>query len=519
MKETSMGHGHRWTESRAVTGVLFAALLGLCFAGCYEDNCALRGTCFVPCPLDPADTPWQAVDAACGVWASSSAGDDGNAGTPRAPVATLSKAIALAVTTTGRVYACAEQFDGKVELPAGISLFGGFDCGAGRWGFQGPARTKIRANPDEIPLVLLGSARGEPSLITDLDVRAEDASLPGGSSMAVLARAGANADLRRSYFRSGRGADGADGEGEHLGPPAAKGQLGNSGEDACTALFGSGGDMVAQLCDDGSGSEGGAGGDGGDVAANDGSDGGVAPVPNPQGFGRGGWGEDLMKGLSCKAGVDGAPGAKGEDGQGAHGHGYITNEGYVGRRGDDGQHGFPGQGGGGGGGSAGSKLACGAGMPLGGSGGGAGGSGGCGGKGGKGGQPGGASIALATLSTSLTTYDVELEAGDGGRGGHGAPSGKGAQGGLPGMGGAGWGSAHPGCPGGSGGHGGDGGHGGGGLGGPSIGFAYATMSVPSIVFLSISLGAGGDGGLGGDPQSPMMNGQAGIRGPVVQLLP
>jgi hypothetical protein len=501
-------------------GAFFAALLGLCLAGCYEDNCEIRGTCFVPCPLDPADTPWQAVDAACGVWASSSAGHNDNAGTPQAPVATLSKAISLAITTTGRVYACAEEFDGKVELPAGISLFGGFDCGAGRWGFQGPSRTKIRADPDEIPLVLTGSARGGPSVITDLDVRAEDASLPGGSSVAVLALAGANADLRRSHFQSGRGADAADGKGEHYGPPADNGLLGDPGDDACTMLLGVGGHMVAQICDDGSGTAGGAGGNGADMAAGDGLDGAVAPSPNPQGFGLGGAGEDLMKGLPCKAGVAGAPGAKGTNGLGAAGPARLTSEGYAGIWGEDGQHGLPGQGGGGGGGSAGAKLVCGAGMSsFGGSGGGSGGSGGCGGQGGKGGQPGGASIALATLSPFLTADAVTLEAGDGGRGGHGAPGQKGAQGGLPGMGGAGWGSAHPGCPGGAGGPGGDGGHGGGGLGGPSIGFAYATDDKLSIDFLSISFGAGGDGGLGGDPQSPMMKGQVGAGGVTVQLKP
>jgi hypothetical protein len=448
-------------------------------------------------------------------------GNDGNPGTPDAPVASLSRAILLAEVGEPRVYACAEYFHDEVTLPAGVSLYGGFFCEPGHWRHVGqPMLTTLHALTAATPLTLTGSAGDGQSVITDLDVQAVDATTAGGSSIAVLALADANADLRRCVLEAGKGWDGLDGEkGDHFGEPAKKGRLGNSGQDACTGLPAMGGAMVALLCDDDGSSMGGAGGDGGDQAANPGADGVVAPAPNPKDFGLGGQAEDVLRGLACTPGLDGAKGKSGSHGLGGAGPGRLTEKGYVGVWGGQGEHGWPGQGGGGGGASVGSKAACGIGLPHGGASGGSGGTGGCGGRGGKGGQPGGASIALATLSARVTGQKVKLVAARGGNGGRGSPAQKGAQGGLPGVGGAGWGGASPGCHGGKGGFGGDGGHGGGGLGGPSVGLAYVGVTKPSIVELHAYVASGGDGGLGGDPLLAETNGQAGASAEELELDP
>src|SRR5262245_56065513 len=59
------------------------------------------------CWDDPAQGP--PLDE-CGVWASTSLGDDANPGTQAAPVASLAKAIELAKQGTRHVYACGETW-------------------------------------------------------------------------------------------------------------------------------------------------------------------------------------------------------------------------------------------------------------------------------------------------------------------------------------------------------------------------------------------------------------------------
>ncbi|NUQ78847.1 MAG: hypothetical protein HUU21_35430, partial [Polyangiaceae bacterium] len=56
-----------------------------------------------------------AVEDACGVFVAAS-GDDANDGTRASPVATLAKAVKLAQAGSGRVYACAEMFEGALVV-------------------------------------------------------------------------------------------------------------------------------------------------------------------------------------------------------------------------------------------------------------------------------------------------------------------------------------------------------------------------------------------------------------------
>ena len=485
------------------------------------------------CPEDPSDGPTRED---CGVWASSSLGDDKHPGTRTMPVATLARAVEIAGGGSGsesgsgsgkrRVYACAETFAEGVVVPRGVSLFGGFDC-AHDWqsppavsdGDEGMEyadatahRTVIAPAADVIPLLLAGAWKGEgegageedgegESVLFGLSIRAADAKAPGGSSIGVLAEPGARAALFRCDITAGDGADGAPGA--HGGEgPAPSGLPGSKGWDACSGAVGLGGPPVIATCDDDEKSVGGNGGNGGTQLAGDGSPGTPEPTPNPANQGAGGEGQTAF--TLCTAGTTGASGGVGTPGLGGAGPGRLTSLGFSGPRGKDGSHGKAGQGGGGGGSSLGKLTVCPPGLG-GGAGGGSGGSGGCGGKGGKGGRSGGASIGIATRSDGVRLLSqVHITTGTGGRGGKGGTAQLGGSGGAAGPGGSGAKTADdavpPGCPGMFGGHGGHGGHGGGGAGGPSIGVAYSSFFPPDIQgLLLVALGKGGPGGNGGNP--------------------
>ena len=511
---------------------LARALLGVAAcgssSGCYDFNCDQDYLCpslgdeEPSCPADPAEAAGNPVPARCGVWVSSSLGDDAHKGSPNAPVATLDEALRKALDGPRRVFACSEKFEGPVEWPAGVSLHGGFECADLQWRYlHGVDKTTLTAPADLIPLTLTGSALPEPSMLTDLVVQAQAAGVPGGSSIAVLALADARAEIRRSKLWADNGADGADGDsGDHLGFPAKDGLHGKDGGGACTSAVGEGGALVALDCGDDA-SFGGEGGDGGVQAATSGDDGEVAPAMSAPDLGLGGQGEDLLAGTSCTKGVPGGAGIEGETGLGAAWPPRLTASGYVGVGGADGKRGRAGQGGGGGGASAGT-AACGAGFPHGGAGGGSGGSGGCGGRGGRGGQPGGSSIALATLTGELMLVEVYFATGNGGRGGAGGMPQQGGQGGLPGIGGLGLrtpGGPNAGCIGGVGGRGGDGGPAGGGLGGSTFSLAYAGTAPPSLVSFGHQKGKAGEGGPGSDADNSLTSGAAGRSSEIEPLLP
>lgn len=519
----------KWQSHVRVLGVLVCLLTGAltaCTATGYDDACYEDFTCDPPsggaggagtggsggaaggvlCPEEATDD--MEMDEG-GVWVSSSTGDDAGEGTPQSPLKTIGAAIPLAQTRNFRIYLCGEEYEEAVDLPSGVSLSGGFDCGNG-WRYLGKERRAVIAPaPDLIPLRLLSG--GTPSIICQVDLIAADAVTPGGSSIAMLAPPDTRAEFHHARFLAGNGADGLDGEdGGHGVPPAQPGLSGFKGTDACAMDISPGGAAVTLECEDGSMSQSGGGGDSGERAALPGGHGSPEPDPNPQALGAGGTAESTAPPGACTGGSAGGQGADGAEGIGATEPGRLTADGYLGVPGGDGWHGGIGQGGGGGGGSIG-KATCGS-FPHGGGSGGSGGTGGCGGRGGKGGRPGGSSIALGLLSPDIALYDVILTAGDGGDGGDGGVAQPGAPGGLPGIGGAGFSGADPvkkGCAGGAGGYGGDGGNGGGGRGGHSAGVARIAGiklkgDAPGIFF-----GVAGLGGVGGNPASIPALGAAG----------
>ncbi|WP_437875745.1 PGRS family protein [Sorangium sp. So ce513] len=446
----------------------------------------------------PSETD-GAVDDTCGVFVAAS-GNDGSAGTKAEPVKTLAEALRRAREKGSDVYACAEPFAESVEVPAGISLFGGLDCGSG-WTWIGEqTKTTVAPEAEAIPLTL---ARGEGTTrIEDIEARAPDAQGKGGSSIAVLAD-GATAEFARCALVAGNAADGADGDDAPSEAPE-RAPSGNDGVDACSDLDDvegpdttlPGGAQVVNACGDEL-SIGGAGG----VSNVSNGGGGDVGTPVSQGNGTGGLGEST-DGWNCNVGgTNGGAGAgdngtPGTPGAGASGLGALSAAGYTGVPGGDGTPGKPGQGGGGGGGAKGGPV-CSGGVSGAGASGGSGGAGGCGGLGGRGGAAGGASIALASVDASVTLIDCTLTAGRGGNGGKGGNLQPGASGGSGGRGGVGVGGSSDGCDGGKGGQGGNGGPGGGGLGGPSLAIAFRGEPVKQEGKTMLMPGTPGAGGLGG----------------------
>ncbi|MFS8068416.1 MAG: PGRS family protein [Byssovorax sp.] len=422
-------------------------------------------------------------------------------------------ALKLATEAEQRVYACAELFSEAVVMPSGFTLFGGLDCHNG-WAYSGAStRTMIKPLDSAIALTFLKGEHGL-SLVTDVHAEGPNASAPGASSIAVLAREGSEVVLRRCTLVANHGAAGWPGEpGDEHNMPGGAGTSGTPGADACSADMIQGGAQVKTSCG-GLTSIGAQGGNGGPTSGTAGADGQPSPSPNPLGFGVGGKGES--GGAGCMVGEAGADGANGKDALGAHGPAHISDSGYEADAAGDGEDGLPGQGGGGGGGRRAGALFCGV-SPKGGAAGGSGGSGGCGGKGGRGGGAGGSSIALVSLAQSLTLTDCHLTAGDAGDGGNGGVNQIGGPPGIAGEGGTGKNGSGFGCAGGQGGKGGNGGNGGGGLGGSSIAFAHIALTY-DLTAVNLVVGKRGKGGYGGNPNLMGSAGEDGIAQPLAALL-
>jgi hypothetical protein len=512
-----LARDRRWAAS--ATAALLGLVSGLVGAGCVEVPCGPRLSCDPPAgaadeddfptfPLPFCPTAPQAgvtPPDGCGVFVSSSLGDDASVGTREAPVKTIARALDLAAQSSGIIFACSEAFPEAVRVRGKVDIWGGFDCTMGWLHYGGARGTVLDAGPDVVPLLFEPRAT---STIFDVEVQAKAATVPSGSSIAAAVLAGAVVHIHRGKLFGGLAAAGADGAPGHpMNAPAMAGTDGRFGQDACTDDFVSGANPVQIGCE-GQNSTSGFGGEGTTDHGLSGGDGELMPIPNPGGFGLGGRGATPT--VDCINGDTGANGLDGAHGMVTRGLGRFDDRGtYLGVNGGDGGHGFPGQGGGGGGGTRGGAMFCGTERKTGGASGGSGGSGGCGGRGGQGGSHGGASIGLVILNASVNIDGTELRGRQGGDGGDGGYFQIGGAPGAGALGGRGFGGSPFGCSGGDGGKGGNGGHGGGGQGGPSIGVAYVGAP-PLVVRSEPSAESGGRGGLGANPSVPDSAAEAGL---------
>ncbi|MDC3957289.1 hypothetical protein [Polyangium jinanense] len=465
---------------------------------CAEDGKPYQGGAEVPeeCRALPSAEP-SVIKDECGVFVSALAADGGD-GTKAKPFKSLQAAVDKARTVTARIYACADgDYAERVDVPAGVSIFGGFDCQGAEWNYDTTKKARINppepASPDEVQ-ASLRVVGAQTTRLEDLRIEAANATLKGGSAIALIVD-GATVNFVRTELIAGNGNDGAQGvtPTDDIGPsdPDDLNIRGNSGQNAC--MGGAGGNpggaaKANPICNE---SSGGKGGNGQETSGDVGGDGIPAPNPNPNNRGVGGLG-DTGAG-DCETGQPGANGTIGSDGAGGMNDGALdASKGHIGVSGQPGGKGTIGQGGGGGGGSKG-KSGC-----FGASGGG-GGAGGCGGNGGFGGMAGGSSIGIVSIGATLSFQMVGITTGAGGYGGDGGFGQAGGNGGNGGNGGSGatMGGATPyGCNGGPGGNGGDGGTGGGGRGGHSLGIAYRGGNV-SEAGATITTGTAGPGGMGG----------------------
>jgi len=454
--------------------------------------------------------PWSdpcVLNDALGVFVSSSKGDDGaNDGTKVKPYATVGKALQEAKKSgKGRVYLCAEAYEGAVTAQTGIAIFGGLDCGdLSEWKAT-TKHAKVKAKSGEVAALRVEPGTGN-VWIGEVDFEGADAAEAGGTSFGAYVE-NAGVKLERLSIVAGKGKAGA--APEAMPDKAADGTQGNAGKPAVCSNPPStllGGEPVTSCAGESSSGMGGVA-----VLAADGASGtgGLPfhPSSSSPADGVGGVGGKLN--LSpCTPGHDGASGPDGLGGTGGKSFGSLVNGQYVASDGEAGNAGLPGQGGGGGGASAGAAGCIGAS-------GGGGGSGGCGGKAGAGGKGGGASIALVVLQSSdaVVLSNVMLGASDGGDGADGQAGGFGGEVGAGGVFGAGntGGGVLKGCAGGSGGVGGRGGGGGGGGGGASIALLFSgkdPLTSPGSGSVQHSVGQAGKGGLGGAPSA--QGGEAGL---------
>jgi hypothetical protein len=362
-------------EKRARARLTAAGLLGVLLGlgllegmGCSEPSCEDGRTCAklvvdagtdidaetdaeaTPPECVPITNPGTAVDSTCGVFVAKSLGAvDTHPGTMEQPVASLAKAIELALARTDapRVYACAETFEEAITVPPGVTIYGGLDCENGWLWVGDKTRTTLTAAPGTIPLKMTadmgqGTVQIEDVHVVATSIPQNGSAKAGTSSIAAVADRVGLVDLRRCVLEAGDAVPGANGE-EHV-ERASPGLGGNRGGNACSAVSVDGGAAQVNSCgtqEENDNSIGGKGGDG------DNSGGGTGNAGFPLRAENGGKGE--AGSTQCTQGTAGDNGEEGTLGMDAQGTGTISQDGYTGVPGSDGGRGTPAQGGGGGG--------------------------------------------------------------------------------------------------------------------------------------------------------------------------
>ena len=239
-------------KTLAFFGILVTATLGQ-LVGCSTDaeNCNLNyETCanasgsssgVVAPPPECADSPSQnaeVIRSDCAYFVGGSKANDSNTGGETDPFATLGAAINAAKTKKARVYLCGSVAE-RVDIPAGVSVFGGFDCTAEEWKYDAAQRATISPTAPDADTAFQSSVRiagtGKTSL-EDINIIAANAEIAGGSSIAVIVSDG-TVNFVRTNLTAGDGKDGAAGATpmDDIGPdkPDNVAVAGNSGTVAC----------------------------------------------------------------------------------------------------------------------------------------------------------------------------------------------------------------------------------------------------------------------------------------------
>jgi hypothetical protein len=444
-------------------------------------------------PVDGTATQSELTDA-LGVFVAST-GHDSADGSHERPLATIQAGIDRAKTVGKRVYVCAGTYKESLVLADSISVIGGLDCAGNDWRTgSGVSRVESPRSPAILAKDLTSATRLE-----GLDVTAPSATLPGDSSLGILAYRAAGLVIAHTKITAGnamKGEDGAEGAPLSNAPTANGFEAGGSidcnakfyncerlvGSNAWTRPSGGGGGTNECVGAPGFTAEAGSTGGGGGLfeAFFDPQ----IPGTNYRAYMGGGYAE------TTAAARSGASGASGADGQSAPGPGTLSSDGFTpasGTAGSNGATGFGGRGGDGWGSPATDRGQAVIGHIYRGYGGAGGGAGGCPGLAGSPGKGGGASFAALLVESPITFDGVELTSGIGGAGGLGtfgsAPTAGGAAGanntGIPNL------TAN------AGGNGGAAGVSGNGASGPSAAIAHTGGAPKQVGANKLTPGAGG----------------------------
>ncbi len=224
-----------------------------------------------------------AVGDSCGVFVSSSKGDDLGDGSRASPYRTIGKAIGSAKA----VYLCGESFSEVVTLPSGQSIYGALDCSSD-WHYDSKAKSTITATD---PIVFKVSGSSGATTVQDVALVAQDATMAGGSSIAALVD-GATVSFVRVDLKAGKGATGAAGDSPF--GTGKSGQPGPKGTGSCASgetPVPADSNVPVNDCGNGESSSGGKGGTGNIGDGGAGNSGNANPY-NACGGGQGGLGGD-----------------------------------------------------------------------------------------------------------------------------------------------------------------------------------------------------------------------------------
>ncbi|MGH7436263.1 MAG: hypothetical protein ACRENE_11380, partial [Polyangiaceae bacterium] len=317
----------------------------------------------------------------------------------------------VAKAASKRLYVCAGTYPEQLTMSAsrdGVSVFGALDCAT--WAYDTSKRVIVAPTAAGYALKVEGLQAG--AVFEDLEFDAQDATAPGGSSVAAFVSSSQNVAFHRVVVVAGDGANGAPGSSaaSHLDggagssnwygtPPSYPELNGVSAGDAGGAAG------AACVCSDHSSSTGGAGGGPMNIPTLS------SGLPSYADAGAGAAGANAAACGSGGTAQNGADAPSSSSNPVLALAGVLSATGWVSGVSVNGANGKAGQGGGGGGNG---RLSEGTG--------GSGACGGCGGAGGAGGSGGGSSMALLAYQSAVTLVACTLtakSAGSGGAGGSG----------------------------------------------------------------------------------------------------